>query len=213
MMQISKNDPIPDLKKVISRLFEIEFDEFDFTKYHPDLPQSLKEIYEMDAFFLRENCAYETIRFFCNQDRLVKYQDLTLEEPFFTFVNENQGNWYCKTKLNSDKVLLESYFEIKKEELLPQKIDEFLTTFALQEVGFNLPFYFGLDYGNFDEIKPKFSKIEDLWIDKKYVYEHPHSYYLVDDDCLVMWGGMNIFATKNEEKFDFYKPILKHYNF
>jgi hypothetical protein len=213
MMQISKNDPIPGLKKVISRLFEVEFDEFDFTTYHPDLPQSLKEIYEMDAFFLRENCVYESIRFFCNQDRLVKYQDLKLDESFFTFVNENQSNWFCKTQLNSEVVLLESYFEAKEEAILTQKINEFLTTFALQEIGFNLPFYFGLDYGNIEEIRPKCSKIEDLWIDKKYVYEHPYSYYLVDDDCLVMWGGMNIFATKNEEKFEFYKSILKHYTF
>jgi hypothetical protein len=213
MIQISKNDPIEGLKNVISRLFEIGFDEFDFTKYHPDLPQPLKEIYEMDTFFLRENCVYETIRFFCNQDRLVKYQDLKLDEQFFTFVNENQGNWYCKTALNSEVVLLDDYSKMKKEALLSQKLDEFLTTFALQEIAFNLPFYFGLDYGNMEEINDKFRKTEDLWVDKKYVYEHPYSFFLVDDDCLVMWGGMNIFATKNEEKFNFYKSILKHYSF
>jgi hypothetical protein len=108
---------------------------------------------------------------------------------------------------------LEDYSEMKKEAILPQKIDEFLTTFALQEITFNLPFYFGLDYENIEEVSPKFHKIEDLWIDKKYVYEHLHSYYLVDDDCLVMWGGMNIFATKNEAKFEFYKLKLKHYTF
>ncbi len=213
MIQISENDPISGLKEVIPRLFEVKFDDFDFTKYHPDLPQPLKEIYEIDAFFLRENCAYETIRFFCNQDRLVKYQDLKLEEPFFSFVNQNQANWKCRTRLNSDIVMLESYYETVEEYVLPQKIDEFLTTFALQEIAFNLPFYFGLDYENMEEVRDKFNKIEDLWIDKKYVYEHPHSYYLVDNDCLVMWGGMNIFATKDEAKFEFYKSILKHYSF
>jgi hypothetical protein len=213
MIQISKNDPIEGLKNVISRLFEVKFDELDFTKYHPDLPQPLKEIYEIDAFFLRENCVYETIRFFCNQDRLVKYQDLKLDESFFTFVNENQGNWYCKTALNSDVILLEDYSETKKEAFLPQKIDEFLTTFALQEIAFNLPYYLGLEYGNIEDVKDKFNKIEDLWVDKKYVYEHPYSFFLVDDDCLVMWGGINIFATKNEEKFEYYKSILKHYTF
>lgn len=213
MIQISKNDPIEGLKNVISRLFEVKFDELDFTKYHPDLPQPLKEIYEIDAFFLRENCVYETIRFFCNQDRLVKYQDLKLDESFFTFVNENQGNWYCKTALNSDVILLEDYSETKKEAFLPQKIDEFLTTFALQEIAFNLPYYLGLEYGNIEDVKDKFNKIEDLWVDKNYVYEHVYSFYLVDDDCLVMWGGINIFATKNEEKFEYYKSILKHYTF
>lgn len=213
-MSINENDPITDLKKVISRLFDVKFDEFDFTKYHLDLPQSLKEIYEIDAFFFRENCIYETIRFFCNQDRLVKYQDLKLDEQLFTFVNENQGNWYCKTALNSDVVLLKNYSTKTKEEaFLPQKLDEFLTTFALQEIGFNLPFYFGLDYSTIEEVKDKFSKIEDLWTDKKYVYEHRHSYYLVDEDCLVMWGGMNVFATKSETKFEFYKSILKHHTF
>jgi hypothetical protein len=89
MMQISENNSISGLKNVISRLFEVKFDEFNFTKYHSDLPQPLKEIYKIDAFFLRENCVYETIRFFCNQDRLVKYQDLKLDEQFLTIINEN----------------------------------------------------------------------------------------------------------------------------
>jgi hypothetical protein len=29
----------------------------------------------------------------------------------------------------------------------------------------------------------------------------------------VMYAGMNIFATNNETKFNYYKNILQHYNF
>jgi hypothetical protein len=81
---------------------------------------------------------------------------------------------------------LENYSETKKEDILPQKLDEFMTTFALQEIKVNMPYHFRLDYGNFEEVKDKFLKIKDLWIDKKYVYKRPHSYYLVDGECFVV---------------------------
>jgi hypothetical protein len=212
-MKITKKDPILGLKNVISRLFEIKFDNFDFDKYHPNLPQSLKELYEIDAFFAKHDCGFETIRFFCNQDRLLPYSDLKLEEKDFVFIRENQNNWICKTQLGSNKVYFEDRVFIENSRFLTTKIKAFLTTFALQEIGFNLPHYIGLHCEKVVEILPFFKKVEPLWSDKNYLNFGHFEYYLVDDDCLLMQAGMNILATKNQDKLNYYKGILNHYTF
>ncbi len=212
-LKIAKKDPISGFKKVISRLVDVKLEGVDYEKYHPLLPFSLKELYEIDAFYAKHDCAFETIRFFANQDRLVPYKDLQLNESPFTFVRENQSNWFCQTDLGSEKVYFYDRVEPHKSRYLPLSIDGFLTTFALQEIGFNLKFYFGFEYENMDEIKTYFKKIEPLWSDEHYIYGAEFSYYLVDDDCLVMFAGMNVFATNNEAKFEHYKSVLTHYSF
>jgi hypothetical protein len=212
-MKITKKTPIWGLKKVISLLFEIDFGEFDYDKYHPQLIHSLKELYEIDAFFAKNDCGFETIRFFCNQDRLLPYSDLKLEDKDFVFVCENQNNWVCKTQLGSNKVYLEDRVFTENSRFLTSKIDAFLTTFALQEIGFNLPHYIGLHCEKVVDILPDFKKVEPLWTDKNYLNFGHFEYYLVDDDCLLMQAGMNILATKNKEKLEYYKGILDHYTF
>jgi hypothetical protein len=212
-MKITKKTPIWGLKKVISLLFEIDFGEFDYDKYHPQLIHSLKELYEIDAFFAKNDCGFETIRFFCNQDRLLPYSDLKLEDKDFIFVKENQNNWVCKTQLGSNKVYCEDRVWMENSRFLTSKIDAFLTTFALQEIGFNLPHYIGLHCEKVVDILPRFKKVEPLWADKNYLNFGHFEYYLVDDDCLLMQAGMNILATKNKEKLEYYKGILDHYTF
>ncbi len=212
-MKINKKEPISGLKKVISRLFNVKLDNFSFEKYPPKLPISLKELYEIDAFYAKHDCAFETIRFFCNQDRLVPYADLKLGEKDFVFVRENQNNWVCKTELGSNKVYFEDRVFTETSGVLPQEIDAFLTTFALQEIGFNLKHYFGLEAKSMVEIESVFNKVEHLWTSKYLTYDDPFSYYLIDDDCLVVWAGMAIFSTNNEEKFTHYKSLLAHYTF
>jgi hypothetical protein len=212
-MEITKKDPISGFKSVISRLFDVKLDNFDFEKYPPKLPQALKELYEIDAFYARHDCGFETIRFFANQDRLVPFADLKLDESPFTFVRENQSNWFCKTDLSSQKVYLEDRVFTENSGVLKQNLPAFLTTFALQEMGFNLPFYIGLHCEKVVDILPNFKKIEPLWSDETYLNFGHFSYYIVDDDCLLMQAGMNILATKNEEKLNHYKTILNHYTF
>lgn len=212
-MKISKKTPVLGLKKVISRLFAVRLVGFDFAKYHPNLPHALKELYAIDAFFAKHDCAFETIRFFCNQDRLIPYSDLKLYEKDFTFVLENQNNWACKTSLGSNKVFLEDHVFTENTGFLPTKIDAFLTTFALQEIGFNLPFYIGLHEEKVADILPLFKKVEPLWSDKKYLNVGQFKFYLIDHDCLLMQAGMNVLATKNEAKLNHYKSILNHYTF
>jgi hypothetical protein len=212
-MKITKKDPISGLKNVISRLFDVELENFDFGKYPPNLPKALKEMYEIDAFYAAHDCGFETIRFFANQDRLVPYAELKLEESPFTFVRENQNNWLCKTDLGSNKVYLEDRVFTENSGVLKQDLPAFLTTFALQEIGFNLPFYIGLHCEKVVDILPNFKKVEPLWSDKNYLNFGHFAYYIVDDDCLLMQAGMNILATKNEEKLNHYKSILNHYTF
>ncbi len=203
---------ILDLKQIISRLFEVQFEIFDYSKYHQDLPFALKELYEIDAFFSKD-CRYETIAFFCNLDRLVPYNQLRLEEASFVFVHENQHNWSCTAQLNTDKVYFKDSVEPQNSCFLAAKIDDFLLTFALQEIGFSLQYYFGFEYENMDEIQHHFNKTEHLFTQKHLTYQKTFSYYLADDDCLVMWAGMNVLATNNQAKFEFYKGVLKFYSF
>ncbi len=212
-MKITKKIPIWGLKKVISRLFDVKLNPFDFGKYHPNLPHALKELYAIDAFFAKHDCGFETIRFFANQDRLVTYADLKLTEKDFVFLRENQNNWVCKTSLGSDKIYLEDRVFTENSGFLKQNLATFLTTFALQEIGFNLPFYIGLHCEKVVDILPNFKKIEPLWSDKNYLNFGHFSYWIVDDDCLLMEAGMNILATKNAEKLEHYKGILNHYTF
>jgi hypothetical protein len=223
-MKISKKDPVSGLKKVISRLFDVKFGTFQYKTYHPDLPKGLMKMYEIDRFFSRD-CRYDTIHFFCNQDRLMKYDKLNLLEKDFVFIHENQNNWKCQAQLKSQKVYFEDCVEPQKSRFISDNIDAFLTTFGLQEIGFNLPHYFGLNSGEIENIQAHFKTVELLWRDDNYVYQFPfgydekeskplpYSYYLVDDDCLVMYAGMYVFATKNEEKFEHYKNVLPHYTF
>ena len=212
-MQIQEKNAISGLKNVIFHFFNVKFDDFDFSKYHQGLPHSLKELYEIDTFMAKHNCSYETIRFFSNIDRLVLYKNLKIEENSFVFLHENQHNWACKTKLNSDEIFFEDKVETENSRIIETKIDDFLTTFALQEIAFNFNYYIGLESENIDEIKDNFDKYEAIWLKKEFVYSFPCSFYLIDDDCFVAFSGMNIFATNNEEKFNFYKKKLKHYNF
>lgn len=212
-MKINKKTPILGLKQVISRLFGVHLPAFDYDKYPTQLIHSLKEMYEIDAFFAQHDCAFETIRFFANQDRLVPFKDLAWTEKPFTFVKENQSNWLCQTELGSNKVHFYNRVEPSKSRWLPRSIDGFLTTFALQEMGFNLKYYFGFEYDTIEDIQAYFKTVEPIWTDKDYIYGAAFSYYLVDGDCLVMFAGMNVFATNDEAKYEHYKSILKHYTF
>ncbi len=211
-MKINKKQPIVGLKTVILRLFNEEIKQTDEAKYPADFPKALKEMYEIDAHFSND-CRYETIHFFCNLDRFVKFKNLIFTEKKFEFVHENQNNWACEAQFKSQKVYFKNRVEPEKSHFLKENLSNFLTTFALQEIAFNLKKYVGLEAKNIDEIKHHFKKIELLWSANYLIYDEPFSYYLVDDDCLVMWAGMTIFATNNQEKYEFYKNILKHYEF
>jgi hypothetical protein len=43
-MKINPNDPISGLKKLISKLFDVDFTGFTFDKLNQNLPQALQEI-------------------------------------------------------------------------------------------------------------------------------------------------------------------------
>jgi hypothetical protein len=67
-MKINPNDPISGLKKLISKLFDVDFTGFTFDKLNQNLPQALQEIYTIDAFFAAKDCGCETLCFFRNMD-------------------------------------------------------------------------------------------------------------------------------------------------
>ncbi|MFM2269053.1 MAG: hypothetical protein RL757_2494 [Bacteroidota bacterium] len=211
-MKLHQKNPIRILKKVVSRLFDAKIERIDDAQFPLHFPEALKEIYEIDAHFSKD-CRYETIHFFCNLDRLVKFDKLNLTEKNFEFAHENQNNWACEATLKSTKVYFKNRVEPQKSHYLKENLPNFLTTFALQEIAYNLKKYVGLEAKNMDEIKHHFAKVQLLWSAHYLIYDEPFSYYLVDDDCLVMWAGMPIFATNNQEKFEYYKNILKHYEF
>jgi hypothetical protein len=210
-MKINPKNSISGLKEVIAKLFELDFADFTFDKIDKNLPSALQEIYTIDAFIAENNCSYETIRFFANMDWLVKYEDLKLTENQFTFVTENQGNWYCKTSLNSDSVYIYNHEEFENGTALAENIETFLTTFAFTELSYNFTYLLGLNYNSFDKVKEHFVKTEALWTDKIYIIR-PTSFYLIDDEILLDEACMTL-ATNNAEKFSYYKSKLDSYLF
>jgi hypothetical protein len=209
MLENNQN-PIEVLKKVISKLFLVELNNFNFDKYDKKLPHALKEMYEIEAFFVEKDCAYETIGFFSILDRLIPHEKLKVEDGMFTFIQENQANWALK--YGDGQVYFEDKIEPQNSRFLTQTIDEILLLFALQEVGFNIPNYFGLDYNTIAEITTEFENIEPIVFDKNYIGINC-SYYIADGNCLVGQAGMNVLSTFDHEKYEHYLSKLKHYTF
>jgi hypothetical protein len=212
-LKISAKSPISGLKRVISHLFEVKLDELDLSPYHSDLPEALKEMYAIDTLSAQHDCAFETTRFFANQDRLVPYHELALDTALFTFVRENQSNWLCKSSLGSRQVYFQDRVMPENSGYLLSNLERFLTTFALQEIGFNLPLHIGINCEKVSDILPTFQSVTPIWVDEKYLNALHYEYYLIDEDCLLMQAGMHVLATKNEEKMEYYKRILDYYTF
>jgi hypothetical protein len=203
-----KINSISDLRQFIEKLFDVNFEQYHFN-INENLPVALKEIHKIDMHFASDNCAYETIRFFRNMDRLTFYNDLKTSEEQFVFANENQGNWYAKTSLHSEKVYIYGHEELEDGTILNENLEEFLITFALLEISNNFKFFCGLYEKSEDKVKSKFRKIEELWPDKMYIIR-PTSFYLIDDEVLFDQANMTI-ATNNEEKFNYYRTIFETY--
>jgi hypothetical protein len=205
-----KLESINELKRLISNLFEINFDVYAM-KVNTALPFALQEIYKIDNAFTKLDCRYETLRFFRNMDRLTIYQELKIQDEQFTFATENQGNWYAKTSLHSDKVYIYNHEEIKDGSILDENIEQFLITFALLELSNNLYHFCGLYENDINEVKKQFQKIEELWINKKYLLRDT-SFYLIDDEVIFDEANMTL-ASNNHVKISYYKSIFETYNY
>jgi hypothetical protein len=205
-----KINSISDLKKCIEKLFDANFEQYHFN-INENLPVALQEIHKIEMHFASDNCAYQTISFFRNMDRLTLYNELKTNEKQFVFANENQGNWYAKTDLQSEKVYIYGHEELEDGTVLNESIDEFLITFALLEISNNFQFFCGLYEKSQEKVKSKFRKIEELWVDKMYLIR-PVSFYLIDDEVLFDKANMTI-ATNNEEKFNYYRSIFETYSY
>lgn len=211
-MIINKVEPIRGLKKVISKLFNVKFPNSDYAKYPEGLPKALQDMYEIEAHFSKAR-NHKTLPFFSHQDRLIPFAQLDLTEKTFEFLWENQNNWVCEAELKTSKVYLRDRVEPYNSHYLTQKLPDFLMTFGLQAVGFNLENAIGLEAKTMADIESNFNTVEHLWTGKHLTNAVPFSFYLVDDDCFVMWAGMAVFATNNQEKFEHYKGVLTHYRF
>ncbi len=203
-----KISSISDLKKCVEKLFDVDFEQHHFN-INENLPLALQEIYKIEMHFASNNCAYQTIRFFRNMDRLTLYNDLKTNEEHFVFASENQGNWYAKTNLHSEKVYIYGHEELKDGTILKENIEAFLITFALLEISNNFQFFCGLYEKSEEKVKSKFLKIVELWVDKMYLIR-PVSFYLIDGEVLFDQANMTI-ATNNEEKFNYYRSIFETY--
>lgn len=199
---------INDLKNFIEKILDVIIDARP-NSVNANLPQPLQIIYTIDAFFATHNCAYETLRFFRNMDRLTLYQNLQIQDKQFVFATENQGNWYAKTSLLSDKVYIYNHEEILDGTALDESLEDFLITFALLEISNNFKHFCGLYENSLKKINKQFRKSEPLWVNKKYLLRTT-SFYLVDDDVLFDEAN-NTIATNNEEKFNYYRSKLETY--
>ena len=211
-MKINKAEPILGLKKVVSTLFNVKFPHFDHSKYPDGLHKALRDLYEIDAYFSKGSND-QTVSFLGRQDRLIPFDALDLTKKMFDFARENQNNWVCEGELKTSKIYFKDRIEPYNSHYLKQKLPDFLMTFALRETVFCLTHHIGLEAKNMTEIEFVFNDVKHLWTAKYLNHTDAFSYYLVDDDCLVMWADTVVFATNNKEKFEHYKGILAHYTF
>jgi hypothetical protein len=160
------------------------------------------------------NCTrYETIRFFCNQDRLVPFADLDLTGERFVFLRENQNNWTCSAQMQSDQVYFIDRVFDGADGYLAQDIETVLTSFALQEMMFNFAQYIGLQADTAREALHVVQHHQLLYADKGYLNAIDIEYYQVDESLHLMQGGMLVLAGHDAEKLDFYAQKLEHYKF
>jgi hypothetical protein len=209
-MLIDNQKPIEVLKNVIEKLFKIEFDPFNFEMYDIQIPHALKEMYEIEAFFEKKDEAYASLGFFSMLDKLIPFQALNTENETLTFIEESQSNWALQYQ--NGKVFFEDRLEPENSYYLSQSIEEILLLFGLQEIGFNITNYLGLDYDSIDEIISEFENIEQIVINKNYIGLNC-SFYIVDGNCLLGQASMNVLSTFDVDKYHFYKTKFRHYTF
>ncbi len=198
-MQTDKIQSLNDFALFISEYLAIQIEN---RKSERNIPTALKQLYHVKAAY---NIKLPGNELFSKQDILQPESNLTFYNDKMFFLTENSGNWslYTKTGEREMKVYLQGENGVYgvNGETVSESLDEFLITYALQELIFAMKY---LTYGTHSEqvIKEKFKHQTSLWTKKRYVVKDAeYDFYLLDNDCLFMNAdGLPFLGTNNLKK-------------
>jgi hypothetical protein len=205
---INNENPLDDLKKLFAAFLGTA-DTVSRT-YPATIPKGLQELYNIHG-------SYERIKpensLFCNQDKLLLASEIK-DDQHFDFLIENQSCWKCETERGPDNPPVYIHdaesIEIAGKELINNSLNEFLTTYALQELTFELNFSINerFDMGT---LLNSSLRVEELWINKPYAWgdTNRYSFWLIEESCLLMNCSIRYFATNDQEKFEHVNRLLK----
>jgi hypothetical protein len=186
----------------VTQILKWDLSEINLSQYQPHgLSNTLCLLYELSRVHEKG------IVLFQQQDRLIPFAELTLDKDHIEVITENQGNWKARFQLNNPILKLDSGTQIEEFQ-----IDDFLSTFAFQEITFGLPYRFGIHFTNVRDLFLKFQTIVPIYLKAPY-HQNELDFYIVDGDSILMAGSMWIFATQNAEKYTHYRKIIDSYTF
>jgi len=205
---INIGDSFNDLKKLFSAFLRTEIDARH--AHNTGIPTGLRELYG-----IRES--YSLLKpsntLFSNQDRLLLPSEIK-DGRYFDFLIENQSCWKCETERGEEDPPVfihdaESIGIIGRK-IIHNSLSEFLTTYALQELTFELTFTIN-EHFDLETILNSSLKTEELWMNKSYTWGDTsrYSFWLIEESCLMMDCSIRYFGTNDRQKFDYISKLLK----
>jgi len=205
---IKNEDPFTDLKRLFSTFLGTEINAGQF--HNTGIPPGLRELYSIQesySFLKPKNTL------FCNQDRLLLPSEIKGDQHF-DFLIENQGCWKCETERCQENppVFIHDAesIDIFGRKIIHNSLNEFLTTYALQELTFELAYSIN-EHFDLGVILNSSLKTEELWMGKSYTWgdANRYNFWLIEDSCLMMDCSIRYFGTNDPQKFDYINELLK----
>lgn len=205
---INREDPFDDLKRLFSTFLGTENN--GGRSYNAGIPKGLRELYQIhDSYSILK--PKNTL--FCNQDRLLLPAEIS-DNQYFDFLIENQSCWKCETERGQENPSVYIHdaesVDIIGRKHIHNSLNEFLTTYALQELTFELNFSINKHF-DLETILNSSLKIKEIWMDKSYTWgdTNRYNFWLVEDSCLIMDCSIRYFGTNDLQKFEFVNKLLK----
>ena len=205
---INTENPFDDLKRLFSVFLGTE--NTIGQPYTASIPKGLRELYGIHE-------SYSTLKpkntLFCNQDRLLLPAEIK-DDQYFDFLIENQRCWKCETERGRENPPVYIHdaesIDIVGRKMIHNSLNDFLTTYALQELAFELDFSIN-EHFDLEAILNSSLKTEELWMDKSYTWgdTNRYNFWLVEDSCFIMDCSIRYFATNDPQKFDYVTKLLK----
>ena len=197
---IDRNNPFPDLKKLFSSFLGTQD---TGQMFNERIPKGLRELYQIHE-------SYSIIKpkntLFYNQDNLLLPSEIS-GDPYFDFLIENQSCWKCETEMGQDNPSVYIHeaesIDIEGRQVIHDSLNQFLTTYALQELIFELDFSHNEHFTIGNILNSKLN-VEELWIDASYTWGNSNRYHfwLIEGNCLVMKCSIHYIGTNDKQRFD-----------
>jgi hypothetical protein len=205
---INRENPFDDLRRLFSAFLGTKSNVGQ--SYNAGIPKGLRELYQIHE-------SYSVLKpentLFNKQDRLLLPSEIKGDQ-FFDFLTENQSCWKCETERDQENPPVYIHdaesIDIIGRKIINNSLNEFLTTYALLELTFELNFSIN-EHFNLNDILSSSLKTEELWMNKSYTWGdgNRYSFWLVEDSCLIMDCSIRYFGTNDLQKFDFVNKLLK----